>query len=136
MFSYRDLAYGKEIFDEHCGQIGQQQLFSKRYNAPMYSISLPMRNTYARPLLPARAVLPQRWENALGSIGGSNWTTTSTCGKSSPLAATSVARSIDGEVEDARDDEKAESARVRAAGIKWPCREKSFELGTRTFGRT
>lgn len=62
--------------------------------------------------------------------------TTSTCGKSSPLAATSVARSIDGELEDARDDEKAESARVRAAGSKWPCKEKSFELGSRNFGRT
>lgn len=92
--------------------------FAKPCNAPMYSISLPTRNAYARPLLPARAVLPQRCENALGSMGGSNWTTTSTCGISSPLAATSVARSIDGELEDESEDEKAERARVRAAGSR------------------
>ena len=82
----------------------------------MYSISLPTSTTYALPLLPALAVRPQRCENALGSDGGSNCITTSTCGRSRPRAATSVARSMDGEDGVAEDVENAAKVRVRAAG--------------------
>lgn len=82
----------------------------------MYSASLPANKTYALPLLPALAVRPHRCENALGSEGGSNWITTSTWGRSRPLAATSVASNIAGEVGVATEVEKAANVRVRAEG--------------------
>jgi hypothetical protein len=49
--------------------------------------------------------------------------TTSTCGRSRPRAATSVASSMDGPDGVAIDVEKAVNVRVRAAGGRCPCRE-------------
>lgn len=49
--------------------------------------------------------------------------TTSTWGRSSPRAATSVQRSIDGEEGVQISDEKAFSVRDRAEGDRCPCRE-------------
>jgi hypothetical protein len=57
--------------------------------------------------------------------------TTSTCGRSRPRAATSVARSMDGLDGVAIDVEKAVNVRVRAAGGRWPCREYRVAEGGR-----
>jgi hypothetical protein len=92
-------------------------------NTPTNSTSRPESKTQAVPLLPALAVRPQRWENVLVSVGGSNWMTTSTLGRSKPRAATSVARSMDGEDGEATADANAPSVRVRAVGERLPCRE-------------
>lgn len=90
---------------------------------PTYSRSRPVRRTQALPLLPARAVRPHRWENAFVSDGGSNCRTTSTSGRSSPLAATSVARSMEGEEGVQTDSAKELRVRVRAAGGRCPWSE-------------
>jgi len=92
-------------------------------NEPTNSISRPTRRTYARPLRPARAVLPQRCEKALGSDGGSNWITTSTFGISSPRAATSVVRRTEGWVGIELADAKLLRVRVRVEGGRWPWSE-------------
>jgi hypothetical protein len=94
-----------------------------------------VRSTQALPLLPALAVLPHRCENVFVSAGGSNWRTVSTCGRSSPRAATSVARRIDGAEAVLAVSENAVSERVRAVGVRCPCIEKRLvDLG-RIVGR-
>lgn len=60
--------------------------------------------------------------------------TTSTSGRSSPLAATSVARSIEGEEEVHTDSAKELRVRVRTAGERCPCREYNFVLAERNKG--
>lgn len=57
--------------------------------------------------------------------------TTSTCGKSRPLAATSVAKSIEGEIGVDIDEAKASRVRVRAVGDRFPCNECKPVLGRR-----
>lgn len=61
--------------------------------------------------------------------------TTSTCGRSSPRAATSVARRMDGEEGVQMDVAKAVRARVRAEGVRWPWREWMVDPEGRTVGR-
>jgi hypothetical protein len=55
---------------------------------------------------------------------------------SSPLAATSVARSTEGEEDEDRVEEKAERARVRAAGGRCPWRECSWTLDGNSVDKT
>lgn len=62
--------------------------------------------------------------------------TTSTLGRSSPRAATSVARRMAGDEGVESADEKAARVRVRAAGGRWPCNEYNSDDGGRTDGRT
>lgn len=54
-----------------------------------YSVSCGHKIIMARPVRPARAVLPTRWTKSDKSCGGVYWMTKSTLGTSSPRAATS-----------------------------------------------
>ena len=92
----------------------------KMGNAPTYPLSLSFSKHHALPSLPALAVRPHRCENCFGSVGGSNWITTSTAGRSRPRAATSVHNKIDGELAVDGCDAKAERVEVRRAGGMWP----------------
>jgi hypothetical protein len=62
--------------------------------------------------------------------------TMSTWGRSSPLAATSVARRTEGAVCVAGASENAARVRVRADGGRCPCSENSAVSGGRRSGRT
>lgn len=99
----------------------------------MYSSSFPLLSrTTALPSLPARAVRPHLWLNTLGSWGGSNCSTTSTSGRSSPRAATSVHSSTPGV--DAGRFTNAWNVAARLVGDICPCSEW-IENGS-SWGRT
>ena len=83
------------------GMVNGETGVPRRSRKPGYSCaSRPgCRNTTLKPFRPALPARPQRCKKTFASLGGSIWTTRSTCGMSSPRAATSVVSRIAGEVE-------------------------------------
>ena len=87
---------------------------SSERTSPAWSGSMTVATS---PVLPARAVLPERCRYALCSAGGSTWTTSSTSSTCTPRAATSVATSTRTSPEP-----KAARLRSRAPWLRLPWR--------------